>query len=300
LINTITQNIDERITIQQNSLEMLSRDDEIYQFHANRTSSSSRVNLNKFKDPRTQHTRTILHKSPSLTSILTNSSSIPCSPEIIYWIELCIERGKDLSIKDFNGTSDPYVKIYYGNEEKYITNTIHKNLNPIWNEKFSFFVYDLNIPIYFSIFDYDRIGRDESMGSTKIDLWKLPLDTVSNLTLDLENEKRTDGKNGLLKISITITLKTSEFRDEVRIKISLYLILMYFIQVMRTLSKQSNPKSSLTGRSTGNNMISLTRRTIDVFIIEGRNLTGPGGVNKIFNPYIRMKFGGNKKYRTQV
>jgi hypothetical protein len=279
---------------------MLSRDDEIYQFNANRTLSSSRVNLNKFKDPRTQHTRTILHKSPSLTSILTNSSSTLCSPEIIYWIELCIERGKDLSIKDFNGTSDPYVKIYYGNEEKYITNTIHKNLNPIWNEKFSFFVYDLNIPIYFSIFDYDRIGRDESMGSTKIDLWKLPLDTVSNLTLDLENEKRTDGKNGLLKISITITLKTSEFRDEVRIKISLYLILMYFIQVMRTLSKQSNPKSSLTGRSTGNNMISLTRRTIDVFIIEGRNLTGPGGVNKNFNPYIRVKFGGNKKYRTQV
>jgi len=185
----------------------------------NRTLNSNRISLNKFKDQINQHARTVLNKSPSLTSILTNISSTPNNPETIYWIELCIERGKDLAIKDLNGTSDPYVKVYYGTEEKYITNTIYKNLNPLWNEKFSFFVYDLNNPIYFYIFDYDRIGRDESMGSTKIDLWKLPLDTVYNATLDLENEKRTDGKIGMLKISITIALKTSEFRDEVRIKL---------------------------------------------------------------------------------
>jgi len=168
-------------------------------------------------------------KSSSLTSTLTNTSSSPNIPEVIYWIELCIERGKDLSIKDLNGTSDPYVKVYYGNEEKYITNTVYKNLNPIWNEKCSFFVYDLNIPIYFYLFDYDRIGRDESMGSTKLDLWKLPLEKVYNATLDLENEKRTDGKIGMLKINITITLKSSEFRDEVKIqkKICYYFIFFH-------------------------------------------------------------------------
>jgi Ca2+-dependent lipid-binding protein len=203
-------------TIRQNSLEMMTSDDEILQFSqqtndSNRTLSSSRMNLNKLKDQITHRARTVLNKSPSLTSILTNTSS----PEIIHWIELCIERGKDLSIKDFNGTSDPYVKVYYGNEEKYTTNTVFKNLNPIWNEKLSFFVNDLNIPIHFNLFDYDRIGRDESMGSTKIDLWKIPIEQVYNATLELENEKRTDGKIGSLKISITITLKTPEFRDEV-------------------------------------------------------------------------------------
>jgi hypothetical protein len=65
---------------------------------------------------------------------------------------------------------------------------------------------------------------------------------------------------------------------------------------MRTLLKQTNQKV-LAG---GNNAIILSRRTIDVFIIEGRNLMAPGGVNKLFNPYIRLKFGSNKKYRTQV
>ncbi len=211
MINTTADNLDE-------PLDILTPDEDMSQSEVNQTSSPSRKNLNKL----TQHARAVLNRSPSLTSILTNTSSTTNSPEIIYWIELSIERGKDLSIKDFNGTSDPYVKVYYGTEEKFITNTVYKNLNPIWNEKVSFFVYDLNIPIYFYLYDYDRIGRDESMGSTKIDLWKLPFEKVYNAILDLENEKRTDGKIGTLRISITITSKTSEFRDEVRRNIFLY------------------------------------------------------------------------------
>jgi Ca2+-dependent lipid-binding protein len=268
-----------RETLRQHSLEMITSDDDIPQLsqqttESNRTLNSSRMNLNKLKDQITNRARTVLNKSPSLTSVLTNTSS----PEIVYWIEVCIERGKDLSIKDFTGTSDPYVKVCYNNEEKYTTNTIYKNLNPVWNEKFSFFVNDLNIPIYFNIYDYDRIGRDEPMGTTKIDLSKLPIEQVYNATLELENEKRADGKIGSLKISITITQKTSEFRDE----------------ILKTLSKQSNRKVSLTTRSGGNTSNILTRRTIDIFVIEGKNF------NKILNPYIRLKFGTNKKYRTQV
>jgi Ca2+-dependent lipid-binding protein len=217
----MTQNIDNQETIKENSLDTLgSNEDFQQQTDVNRLVNSSRKDLNKSKDH--QRTRTGLNKSPSLTSIVTNTSITPNNPEILYWIELCIERGKDLSIKDLNGTSDPYVKVYYGTEEKYITNTVYKNLNPIWNEKLSFFVYDLNIPIYFYLYDYDRIGRDESMGSTKIDLWKIPFEKVYNAILDLENEKRTDGKIGTLRISITITSKTSEFRDEVRRNIFLY------------------------------------------------------------------------------
>jgi hypothetical protein len=43
----------------------------------------------------------------------------------------------------------------------------------------------------------------------------------------------------------------------------------------------------------------VPRRTIDVFIIEGRNLITTG-MNKVCSPYVRLKFGANKKYRTQV
>lgn len=179
-----------------------------------RTSSSSRISLNKFKGQLAQRARTALTKSSSLTSVVTSSSSSN-QIEQVFLTEFFIERGKDLSIKDLNGTSDPYVRIFYGNEEKYITNTVTKNLNPIWNEKCQFFVHDLQTPIHFYVFDHDRIGRDESMGSAKLDLSLFPLDTFHSVSLELENERRYDGKTGTLKISLSITQKTIEFRDEV-------------------------------------------------------------------------------------
>ncbi|CAF5091443.1 unnamed protein product [Rotaria sp. Silwood1] len=254
----------------------------------NRKLSSSRVSLNKLKEEISQRARTVMTISPSLTSILTNASSgnnnnNDNNIEQVYWTEISIESAKDLAAKDMNGSSDPYVKVLYGTEEKYETNIVLNNLNPVWNEKFTFFVHDLNIPIYFNIFDHDRIGRDEPMGITKIDLSKLPLDILYAATLELEDERRNDGKTGVLKISITITPKSIEFRDE----------------VLRTLSKQSQQRSQIRSRSRSNNAVIQARRTIDVFIIQGRKLKSTD-VNKPCSPYIKLKFDNDKKCRTQT
>ncbi|CAF0832577.1 unnamed protein product [Adineta ricciae] len=282
LINTMLVNDDNQVNFRQDSVDTpLSYYDDDAVPEMFQSPNSNRMTNSKIKN---QQTRSSLTKSPSLTSVVTNIS-LPSNPlEAIYFVELCVDRGKDLSIKDLNGTSDPYVKVYYGTEEKYVTNTVYKNLNPIWNEKVTFFINDLGVPIYFYMYDYDRIGRDESMGSARIDLNKLNVGESSSMTLELKNEKRTDGKTGLLIINISVTQKTSEFRDE----------------VLRKLSKQSNRKSSLIARTGGINSSLLTRRTIDVFIIEGRNLTIAGSASKILNPYVRLKFGANKKYRTQT
>lgn len=259
--------------------------------------NTSRLSLNKFKDQFTQRTKTIMPKTPSLTSILTtNTTPPPVFPEQVYWTEICIERGKDLAVKDLNGSSDPYVKVYYGNDEKHRSKTISKNLNPIWNEKFSIFTDDLNIPLHFAVFDQDRLGRDEAMGRAKLDLWRLPFDQSYSAVLDLDDENRNDGKVGTLKVNVTITPKTVEFREEVKMK-RICFESCSLIQVLRTLAKQSFMRS---GSRVGSTMgVMLPRRTIDVFVIEGRNLLTTG-TNKICNPYVRIKCGANKKYRTQV
>ncbi|CAF4484726.1 unnamed protein product, partial [Rotaria magnacalcarata] len=67
----------------------------------------------------------------------------------------------------------------------------------------------------------------------------------------------------------------------------------------RTLAKQSNMRSLIGGRSGVNNGVILTRRTIDVFLIQGRNLTSINS-NKPCSAYVKLKFGLNRKYRTQV
>ncbi len=57
---------------------------------------------------------------------------------------------------------------------------------------------------------------------------------------------------------------------------------------------------SKQGRRPGSNVgVIVPRRTIDVFVIEGRNLVS-SGPNKICSPYVKLKYGTNKKYRTQV
>lgn len=225
----------------------------------------------------------------------------------IYRVDLHIQQGKDLAIKDLNGTSDPYVKVFYRSTEKYTTNIVYKSLNPIWDEKCSFFVDDLTKPISFDLFDYDRIGRDEPMGSTKLDLEQIPLDTNYSIILELNNEKRSDGKIGSIQISLMISEKASDGRDEVGREASQSLWLIFIFKILRTLSKPLNVKSSLISRSTGTTTTTGTtasgsnamfhRRTIDIFIIEGR-LTNGG--NKTFSPYVRLKFGTQKKCRTQV
>ncbi|CAF4545659.1 unnamed protein product, partial [Rotaria sp. Silwood2] len=291
IVNSTIQNGPEETMILNDSLNMVIENEEQQNQTPlnglNRTLSSSRSSLNKFKEQLTQRARTVMTISPSLTSILTNVSSTNNNNnnniEQVYWTEICIERAKDLAAKDINGSSDPYVKVLYGAEEKYSTDIVLNNLNPVWNEKFTFFVHDLNIPICFNIFDHDRIGRDEPMGTTKINLCKLPLDTLYAATLELEDERRNDGKSGVLKISVTITPKSIEFRDE----------------VLRTLTKQSQKRSRIGSRSRSNNGVIQPRRTIDVFIIQGRKLKS-ADVNKPCSPYIKLKFENNKKYRTQT
>ncbi|CAF3684233.1 unnamed protein product [Rotaria sp. Silwood1] len=225
IVSTTIQNDAEKETILNSSSNVVpdieGQQNETQLTGSNRKLSSSRLSFNKFKEQLTQHARTVMTIPPALTSILTNTSSTNnnndnINIEQVYWAEICIERAKDLAVKDINGSSDPYVKVLYGNKEKYITNTVSKNLNPVWNEKFIFFVHDLNIPLYFNIFDHDRIGRDDPMGTTKIDLYKVPLHKLYSATLELQDERRNDGKTGTIKISITMIPKSIEFRDEIK------------------------------------------------------------------------------------
>lgn len=180
--------------------------------------NSSRLSLNRFKDQLTQRARNVMTKAPSLGSLLTNSSPTLPNSDSIYFTEVLIERGEDLAVKDLNGTSDPYVKIVYDNEDKYTTSIITKSLNPVWNERCPIFMEDLETPLYFYVYDSDRIGKDERMGMARLDLSRIPLDKNYSAWLELENEFRSDGKRGILKVSVTITLKTREFCDEVNRK----------------------------------------------------------------------------------
>ena len=65
-------------------------------------------------------------------------------------------------------TSDPYVKFKLGSKQLYKSRTLHKNLNPRWDEKFSLPVEDISKPLQVRVYDYDRGFTDDPMGELKL------------------------------------------------------------------------------------------------------------------------------------
>lgn len=49
------------------------------------------------------------------------------------------------------GTSDPYVKFKLGGKEVFRSKTVHKNLNPVWEEKASILIDNLREPLYIKV-----------------------------------------------------------------------------------------------------------------------------------------------------
>ena len=68
------------------------------------------------------------------------------------------------------GSSDPYVKFRCG-RFKYRSAVIHRNLNPEWNESFTFKTTDLShAPLTIRVYDYDFGSLDDFMGRTSVNL----------------------------------------------------------------------------------------------------------------------------------
>lgn len=93
----------------------------------------------------------------------------------MYKLEIELKRGQNLAIRDrggivhplfsvlcfifwsvetwfvFLGTSDPYVKFKLGGKEVFKSKTIHKNLNPVWDEKTTLLIDTLCEPLYIKV-----------------------------------------------------------------------------------------------------------------------------------------------------
>ncbi|XP_069380020.1 multiple C2 and transmembrane domain-containing protein 1 isoform X3 [Paralichthys olivaceus] len=206
----------------------------------------------------------------------------PPSPAM-YQVDIVLKKGNNLAIRDRTGTSDPYVKFKIAGKEVFRSKTIHKNLNPVWDERVTLHVENLRDPLYVKVFDYDFGLQDDFMGSAYLHLESLEHQRTLDVTLDLKDPQYPENNLGSLDLAVTLSPKEGDFRDAT--------------MLLRRNWKRSSKYQSMR-LSDVHRKAQLWRGIVSISLIEGRRLQ-PMDTNGLSDPYVKFRMG-HQKYKSKT
>ncbi|XP_022535454.2 multiple C2 and transmembrane domain-containing protein 2 [Astyanax mexicanus] len=125
--------------------------------------------------------------------------------KVHYVLTINLKEGKNLVIRDRTGTSDPFVKFKVDGKTVYKSKVVHRNLNPTWNESFSFPIRDLEQSISVQVYDRDLRSHD-FMGSNTISLSKLELEKTCEIILPLEDTNSPENDMGVIVLDACVAV----------------------------------------------------------------------------------------------
>ncbi|XP_040584782.1 multiple C2 and transmembrane domain-containing protein 1 isoform X8 [Mesocricetus auratus] len=225
----------------------------------------------------------VCHKK--INTVGTSNADIPLAGPGMYQLDITLRRGQSLAARDRGGTSDPYVKFKIGRKEVFRSKIIHKNLNPVWEERTCILVEHLREPLYVKVFDYDFGLQDDFMGSAFLDLTQLELNRSTDVSLTLKDPHYPDHDLGIILLSVILTPKEGEPRD--------------VTVLMRKSWKRSSKFQTQSLRLSDQHRKShLWRGIVSITLIEGRDLKAMDS-NGLSDPYVKFRLG-HQKYKSKI
>ncbi|XP_063176347.1 multiple C2 and transmembrane domain-containing protein 1 isoform X3 [Chroicocephalus ridibundus] len=213
-----------------------------------------------------------------------SNADFPSGDPRMYQLDVTLRRGQNLAARDRGGTSDPYVKFKLGGKEVFRSKTIHKNLNPVWEEKACILIDNPREPLYIKVFDYDFGLQDDFIGSAFLDLTSLELNRQTDVTLSLKDSHYPDHDLGSILLSVLLTPR--EEQREVTM-------------LMRKSWKRSSKFQTQSLRlSDLHRKSQLWRGIVSITLIEGRELKAMDA-NGLSDPYVKFRLG-HQKYKSKI
>ncbi|XP_071199409.1 multiple C2 and transmembrane domain-containing protein 2 isoform X3 [Salvelinus alpinus] len=208
-----------------------------------------------------------------------------------YLLTVNLKEGRNLVIRDRNGTSDPYVKFKLEGKTFYKSKVVYKNLNPKWSESFSFPLQDWEQVVDVRVYDKDRT-TDEFMGSSTIVIKNLELDKTSEMVLSLEDPSSLEDDMGVIVIDTCLTFRGSTIKRPKRHQKNI----RRFRGGQNHKGYQSQPqdKDQTQGSAEATNMSQLWGGVFGITLLEGQDMPeyGQGDV------YVRYRLG-EQKYKSK-
>ncbi|XP_062403637.1 multiple C2 and transmembrane domain-containing protein 2 [Sardina pilchardus] len=141
----------------------------------------------------------------------------PSGQKVQYLITINLKEGRNLVVRDRSGKSDPFVKFQINGKTIYKSKVVSKNLNPAWNESFSFPVRDLEHKLYVKVYDKDFRSHDY-MGGSDVCLNKLELDKTTELVLKLGDPNSKESNMGVVIMDLCLSMRETTKRNRWNLK----------------------------------------------------------------------------------
>ncbi|XP_046427273.1 multiple C2 and transmembrane domain-containing protein isoform X3 [Neodiprion fabricii] len=191
-----------------------------------------------------------------------------------FQLRLHLRRGENLVAMDRGGSSDPYVKIKSSGRLLYKSRTVHRDLNPTWDESVTLPIEDPFQLLTFKVFDYDWGLQDDFMGSAQLDLRQLELGHAQDVILELTDPARPTQHLGNIFLTVTLWPRNQQDKEQ------------YFQRNTRLVDVNRKLKSQIWSS------------VVTIVLVEAKNLL-PMDIEGLSDPYVKFRLG-TEKYKSKV